>query len=76
MTTLIGIIIGIFAIAMAIIEVKAPYVAFISTTSILIVGGGVLASTLISFWASDVWRGMLAFMVVFLRGGPQLREGD
>jgi len=68
MTSLVGIILGMTVMAIAIVEVKAPFKAFINVPSFFIVLGGIIASTLTAFRAQDLFNSLWAFLVIFFRG--------
>ena len=67
MTTFFGILIGMGVMVFAITGVQASYMLFINIHGILIVFGGVIASTLTSFSFDEVMRGFRAFLLVFTR---------
>ena len=67
MTTFIGIMLGIGVMVFAITGVEASYKLFINIHGILIVFGGVIASTFTSFSLPDVIRGFKAFILIFTR---------
>jgi len=69
-TTLLGIILGMSVMVIAIIEVKAPFKAFINVPSFFIVVGGIIASTMTAFRAEDLFNSLWAFLIVFFRGQP------
>jgi chemotaxis protein MotA len=72
MLTFIGILIGIGVVVLAISGVQAPYQTFINPHGALIVIGGILASTLISFRFPELVQGISAFFIVFVRGKHNL----
>lgn len=67
MTTFVGIVIGIGVMVFAITGVEASYMLFINVHGILIVFGGVIASTLTSFSYRELMNGFKAFLLVFTR---------